>query len=249
MADGIVAVVPCAGRGSRLGFQGPKILAPLGDGRTLWTVMREKLLRVADSLVVILSPEGATQFAPLLSDDPERDRIHVSLQESPTGMAPAIAAGSCNWKEAKTILVIWGDQVHVSQNTLERLLRRHSERTGPRVNLPLVELQTPYVQYLFDERHELSEVRETREGHQVDPVGFSDVGTFLLENHDLTNLLAEYIQLAPRSVVTGEINFLPFLVWLAKRGWSVQGFSIADVREARGVNDQEDLQFFRELYR
>jgi bifunctional UDP-N-acetylglucosamine pyrophosphorylase / glucosamine-1-phosphate N-acetyltransferase len=47
---------------------------------------------------------------------------------------------------------------------------------------------------------------------------------------------------------TGEVNFLPFFVHLAERGWTVQPLDIDDPREARGINTAEDLAFFRQLY-
>lgn len=248
MPKNLTAVIPAAGRGSRLGFAGPKLLAPLGKERTIWTVMREKLLTLADRLVIVLSPTGARQFFSVWKDDPERSRISVEIQQSPTGMAPAIAAAKPSWAQSDAILVVWGDQVHVSPKTLERCLLLHEKRSGPRVTFPVVELKAPYVQYVFRDNDQLEAVRETREGHKVDPVGLSDVGTFLLENVDLGSILEEYIRQAPQSQVTGEVNFLPFLPWLTQRGWSVEGFTIDEANEARGINDQEDLHFFQSLY-
>lgn len=248
MCSGIIAVVPAAGRGSRLGFAGPKLLAPLGPNITIWTVMREKLLAVADSIVVILSPDGAEQFVPVLAHDPERERIKVAIQEKPTGMAPAVAAGKEIWKQASSVLVIWGDQVHVLPETLTGLLARHAENSTPKVTMPIVEVDAPYVQYVFDDRKRLLEVRETREGHKVDARGYSDVGTFLLENQDLDTLLERYIEESPQSKVTAEINFLPFFVWLSKKGWRVEGWPISEPEQARGINDHNDLEYFQKLY-
>ena len=52
------AVIPAAGRGTRLGLDRPKILAPLSSSETIWSVLRRKLLAMVDHIHVILSPEG-----------------------------------------------------------------------------------------------------------------------------------------------------------------------------------------------
>src|SRR5690348_15615399 len=38
------AVIPAAGRGSRLGLDRPKLFAGLGDGLTIWDVLKQKAL-------------------------------------------------------------------------------------------------------------------------------------------------------------------------------------------------------------
>ena len=47
------AVIPAAGRGTRLGLDRPKILAPLNDDETIWSVLRDKLLAVVDRVHVV----------------------------------------------------------------------------------------------------------------------------------------------------------------------------------------------------
>lgn len=54
---------------------------------------------------------------------------------------------------------------------------------------------------------------------------------------------------APRGGQTGEINFLPFLPFLAAHGWSISPLTVADATEARGINTKEDLAFFQGLYK
>ena len=53
---------------------------------------------------------------------------------------------------------------------------------------------------------------------------------------------------APRGGGTGEINFLPFLPFLSRAGWTVTPLEVADATEARGINTKDDLAFFQSLY-
>jgi bifunctional UDP-N-acetylglucosamine pyrophosphorylase/glucosamine-1-phosphate N-acetyltransferase len=114
--------------------------------------------------------------------------------------------------------------------------------------LPLVALDEPYVEYVFDASGRLDRVLQTREGDLCNPGGLGDVGSFLLSTAGLEKLWREYVSLVPGGAVTGELNFLPFLVFLTRRGWPVNRVSVADSTEARGINTPEDLAFFRRLY-
>jgi len=75
------------------------------------------------------------------------------------------------------------------------------------------------------------------------------VGTFLLATQGLAAAWNDYQSKAVRGGQTGEINFLPFLPFLSARGWTVTPLEVADPTEARGINTQEDLSFFRERYK
>ena len=51
------AIIPAAGRGSRLGFDQPKILFPVA-GRPILNWLLDFLLPVSSRVVLVLSPEG-----------------------------------------------------------------------------------------------------------------------------------------------------------------------------------------------
>ncbi len=50
------AVIPAAGRGSRLGLDLPKLLVRLTDNETVWSVLKRKLRPYVDHIHVVLSP-------------------------------------------------------------------------------------------------------------------------------------------------------------------------------------------------
>jgi bifunctional UDP-N-acetylglucosamine pyrophosphorylase/glucosamine-1-phosphate N-acetyltransferase len=104
----ICAVIPAAGRGTRLGGDGPKILTPLTDTQTVWDILHAKLAPRVDHIHLVLSPEGAAVFPALPA------HVSHSIQSAPTGMGDAIFRGHAVWSRYDAILIVWGDQVFVS---------------------------------------------------------------------------------------------------------------------------------------
>jgi bifunctional UDP-N-acetylglucosamine pyrophosphorylase/glucosamine-1-phosphate N-acetyltransferase len=243
---GICAVVPAAGRGSRLGLQGPKLLAPVGDGATIWSVLSQKLLAVADHINLIVSPDGFAPIDEAIDQLGQRGCVTMSVQPAPSGMGDAIFCGYPIWSASATILIVWGDQVFVSIETLRRTCALH--RGAPRrLVIPVVRLAEPYVEYLFDREGRLTGVRQSREGDACAADGYGDIGTFALSTDGLRDAWDDYLCGASAGAATGESNFLPFMPYLATRGWDVERCEISDAREARGINTPADLAFFQSL--
>jgi len=237
----ICAVIPAAGKGSRLGTTGPKILTPLNDAETIWSVLHARLAPLVDHIHLVLSAQGAREFPAL------PPRVSSSIQPQPIGMGDAIFGARASWEKFDAILIVWGDQVFVSQETLTRALAALTS-PGRQAVLPLTRMPDPYVEYVF-EGAKLTKVLQSREGDKTSPGGFSDVGTFLLGTDGLTTAWNAYLSKAAQGSHTGEINFLPFLPFLANQGWTMTPLDVADPIEARGINTPEDLSFFRDLYR
>ncbi len=236
----VCAIIPAAGRGTRLGSRGPKILTALTDADTIWSILQARLAPLVDHIHLVLSPEGAAMFPALPAN------VSTSIQPAPTGMGDAIFRGFDVWSQYDAILVVWGDQVFVSADTLTRSLAAIAP--GRNVVLPVTRMSAPYVEYVF-EGDRLTKVLQTREGDATGPNGFSDVGTFVLNTEGLKAHWDAYLSSAPIGSATAEINFLPFLPFLAARGWTVTPLEVADATEARGINTPEDLDFFRSLYK
>jgi bifunctional UDP-N-acetylglucosamine pyrophosphorylase/glucosamine-1-phosphate N-acetyltransferase len=242
------ALIPAAGRGTRLGLKVPKLLAPIGKDSTVWDILRRKLLDAVDRVHLVIAPQWADEFDRLLQNDPEARRLSFSVQEEPRGMGDAIFGAGSHWADAKTLLVVWGDQIHISPSTIARTLAEHARSAAPNCTVPVVQLNWPYVQYCFNAEGQLTEIRETREGAVCDARGFSDVGTFALEVEGLEQAWQSYVQVGKTGARTGEVNFLPFLPFLARNGWQISKVVVKDPIEARGINSAEDLKFFQELY-
>jgi bifunctional UDP-N-acetylglucosamine pyrophosphorylase/glucosamine-1-phosphate N-acetyltransferase len=101
-------------------------------------------------------------------------------------MGDAIFCGHRVWSRAERILIIWGDQLHVSRETIRRALYLHAGSSRC-LALPLVSLANPYVEYRFDDTNRLIAIRQSREGEACLPDGLSDVGTFVLSTGHLTS--------------------------------------------------------------
>jgi bifunctional UDP-N-acetylglucosamine pyrophosphorylase/glucosamine-1-phosphate N-acetyltransferase len=237
----ICALIPAAGRGTRLGTDTPKILTPLTAQETIWSTLYAKLSPLVDHIHLVLSPQGAAQFPALPAN------VSYSIQPVATGMGDAIFCCYDIWSRYDAVLIVWGDQVFVSADTLRRAIAALPV-PGRHAVLPVTRMAVPYVEYVFDGPR-LTRVLQSREGDATTPNGFSDVGTFLLGTQGLKPAWEDYLAAAARGSGTGEINFLPFLPFLSARGWSVTPLTVADATEARGINTQDDLAFFQSLYK
>lgn len=236
----ICAVIPAAGRGSRLGSDQPKILTPVTARDTVWSILHAKIAPLVDHIHLVLSPDGVRHFSTLPAN------VSLSIQPEPIGMGDAIFRGFETWSGYDAVLIVWGDQVFVSTDTLSRAIGALNSPDKHAV-LPVTRMAMPYVEYVFDDAR-LARVLQTREGDKTTPNGFSDVGTFLLGTNGLRPSWEDYSRGAPRGRGTGEINFLPFLPYLSAQGWTITPLEVADPTEARGINTKDDLAFFQSLY-
>jgi bifunctional UDP-N-acetylglucosamine pyrophosphorylase / glucosamine-1-phosphate N-acetyltransferase len=237
----ICALIPAAGRGTRLGTDTPKLLTPLTAQETIWSILYAKLSPLVDHIHLVLSPQGAVAFPSLPAN------VSTSIQPTATGMGDAIFCGYGVWSRYDAVLIVWGDQVFISADTLRRAIAALPAPERHAI-LPVTRMAVPYVEYVFDGPR-LTGVLQSREGDATTPNGFSDVGTFLLGTQGLKPAWNDYLAAAARGGSTGEINFLPFLPFLSARGWAVTPLTVADATEARGINTQDDLAFFQSLYK
>jgi bifunctional UDP-N-acetylglucosamine pyrophosphorylase/glucosamine-1-phosphate N-acetyltransferase len=237
------AVIPAAGRGTRLGLDIPKILVPITEEITIWNILETRLAPHVSHLHVILAPSVERSFQNQLRPE-EKTRITTSAQAVPRGMGDAIFGAYAHWKQFDTILIVWGDQVNLSASTVAKVMDRCGGQKT--LALPLTRMEVPYVQYDIKDGH-LVNVRQQREGAITDRGGLSDIGVFALSVQGLEKEWKLYLDQATVGEETGEVNFLPFLVFLSnERKWQLKLVEVADENEARGVNTADDLQFARQ---
>jgi bifunctional UDP-N-acetylglucosamine pyrophosphorylase / glucosamine-1-phosphate N-acetyltransferase len=245
----ICAVIPAAGRGTRLGSSTPKIMLRIADGVTVWHLLHRRLGDSVEHVHVVVSPEGAPAFRGLAADHIRRGTVSLSVQDEPRGMGDAIFGAYRNW--VGHVLVVWGDQASLSPVTVGRVVRAHRQATStgrPGLTIPLVSMRRPYVEYELASGA-LWGVRMSREGDECRSGGFSDVGVFCLSTNGLLPAWRRYLSGAVAGNVTGELNFLPFLPRLSRiHGWRVTVVPVADPDEARGINTAEDLEFARQAF-
>lgn len=242
----VCVVIPAAGRGSRLGEDLPKILLPIVKKKTVWHILYEKLQPIVDQIHVVLSPRGALLFEKQLEED-GIFFVSFSIQKIPIGMGDAIFGAFDYWKDYENILVVWGDQVFVSPGTLKKTIKAQFSLKGAGLTIPITSVKQPYVEYIFRDNFSiLTEVKQTREGDACRKDGFADAGVFCLSTVGLIEAWQNFLKNVPKGNQTGETNFLPFLPYLStEMRWSLKTVRVKDSLEARGINTQQDMDFFK----
>lgn len=227
------ALIPAAGRGSRLGFDKPKILFPIA-GHTILEWLLDLLRPLCSHFVFVLSAEGKEAVSPLLPGD-----CRIAVQKEPRGMADAIACG-LPLVETANVLIIWGDQVALEPASLDLAMRVHQGPARPDATCPTLWRDKPYIHFERDAEGRVSRVLQAREGDTMPLRGESDCGVFLFTVSKLRQLLK--VLLESKAAVgsrTGEFNFLPIFPMLDR----LITMPIMTEAQSVGVNSRADAEF------
>jgi beta-phosphoglucomutase len=234
------AIVPAAGRGSRLGFHRPKILFPVA-GRPILDWLLDFLEPNCDRIVFVVSPEGRSDIVAEL----ERripGRFETVIQHVPTGMGDAVALALPSVKTRHSA-VVWGDQVALRRESVETCLALHQGPLEPDVTCPSVVRSNPYIHFERDASGRITSVLQAREGDPMPPTGESDTGFFCFRTERLVALLSEMRSLAAAAGnKTGEFNLLPVIPLAAEteNGARVLTPRHMCVEETVGINSAAD---------
>lgn len=234
------ALIPAAGRGSRLGFEHPKILFPIAGASILeWLVALLKPL--CERFVFVLSPSGATPVEQVASRLLQ-GRYAIAVQPDPFGMADAIQCGLAQ-VETRHTLIVWGDQVALRPASLELGMRIHQGIAQPSAVCPTLWRDRPYIHFEREESGRLSRVLQAREGDSMPDRGESDSGVFLFRTETLHQYLPRL--LASSECIgrkTGELNFLPIFPMLDR----LITAPIMTEAESVGVNSPTDAAYLEQ---
>jgi bifunctional N-acetylglucosamine-1-phosphate-uridyltransferase/glucosamine-1-phosphate-acetyltransferase GlmU-like protein len=231
-------IIPAAGRGSRLGWDGPKALSPVA-GRPMIDFVLERYSDVASRFVVVVAPAAVPAFEAYLPTT--RGAIDCVVQPEPTGMLPAVlcARPAIETHQPDQVWITWCDQIGISAATIARLRQAMDDQPAAALVFPSVRQAPPYIHFVRDADGRIAGVFQRRDGDPMPSVGESDAGLFAMRREVFLNDLVEYARIAPVSDRTQERNFLPFIPWLAERA-VVRTVELADPREALGVNTADD---------
>jgi bifunctional UDP-N-acetylglucosamine pyrophosphorylase/glucosamine-1-phosphate N-acetyltransferase len=233
------AVIPAAGRGTRLGYDLPKVLFPVA-GRPILDWLLDLLLPVCGRIVVVASPSGAGSIAEHVGRRCG-ERGAVAIQPEPLGMANAVESGMPFVNTART-LVVWGDQVALRPSTIACAIRQHVG-SAALATVPSILRKNPYIHFERELDGRLKKVLQAREGDAMPEVGESDTGLFLFQ----TVALRRYLSRAPKSpecrgAKTGEVNFLPLLPLVDSAPGNVVSLRIVEESESVGVNSRAEAE-------
>lgn len=238
------AVVPAAGRGSRLGFDKPKILYPVAERPILDWLLRF-LLPNCSRVVFVLSPGGRPAVEEYLRERwPEESvsRFRIAIQEVPAGMGDAVEIGL---KEVETpqVALVWGDQVALRAESVEACLRIQQGNLRPDMTVPTVIRENPYIHFERDGAGRIRTLLQAREGDAMPAIGESDTGFFCFRTGALRELLAA-LRLQPEQTgqATKEFNLLPVVPLASSENRVVLTPHIMSIEETVGINSQEDAR-------
>lgn len=232
------AVVPAAGRGSRLGFDQPKILYPLA-GRLILDWLLDALTPSCSKVVLVLSPSGAAQVTRAL-EERIPGRYQVVIQKVPTGMGDAVSLGLAA-VDTPHVAVVWGDQAALKPSSVEACLRLHQGTLAPELTVPTVLRAHPYIHFDRNESGMISGLRQLREGDVMPAIGETDTGFFCFRAQTLRTLLESLRHKSrPTGALTGEFNLLPVIPEAARQGRLVLTPRVVSIEETVGVNSPED---------
>jgi bifunctional UDP-N-acetylglucosamine pyrophosphorylase/glucosamine-1-phosphate N-acetyltransferase len=231
------ALIPAAGRGSRLGWHLPKILFPVA-GRPILAWLLDLLAPRCFGFVFVIAPDALESVEPelqLLNPG----RFQIAIQPTPRGMADAIACGLPAVKTPNT-LIVWGDQVALQPSSLDLCMRLHQGPANPAATLPTLYRAQPYIHFERDHSGRIRRVLQAREGDSMPDSGESDSGLFLFRSGALREALAALLA-SPDAVGarTGELNFLPVFTLLD----NIVSARIMSEEESTGVNSRADAEY------
>ena len=236
-----VLIIPAAGRGSRLAFDGPKLLYPLG-GRPLIDYLLERFRPFVDHVVLVIHPDMEAAVSSHL--DNGTDQYSLDYQQTPTGMLDAIVAPMDrirSW-EIDNIWIAWCDQVGITEQTATTLADSLHKAKSPCLVLPTIKKQNPYIHLARDTSGNVVDVLQQREGDEMPDVGENDCGLFGLSADTYFSLLPMFCRALSSDQTgseTAERNFLPFIAWLHNKA-EVITFDAAQEAESLGINTIDD---------
>lgn len=234
------AVIAAAGRGTRLGYDRPKILFPVA-GKSILEWLLDLLLPNCKTVIFVLSSDGRGEIEPEL-ERLAAGRYHIAIQAEPTGMGDAVAIGAA-LVETPNVMVIWGDQVAVRPESVQAILRLHQGSLRPDVTVPTVLRPNPYIHFPRDEQGRINGILQAREGDSMPQDGESDTGLFCFRTAVLNDLLTR-LRLDPQSRGhrTGEFNLLPAIPLAALSGYGVITPHLMELEETVGINSPADAE-------
>src|SRR5262245_11057874 len=240
-------IIPAAGRGSRLGWDGPKALRPVA-GRPMIDHLFERYRSLVDRFAVVVAPAAIQAFRRHLEESAHA--VDCVVQEQPTGMLPAILCAQPLIERygPSEVWITWCDQIAISAATASRLADEMDDHPPAAMVFPTVRQEPPYIHFARDGSGRIVNVLQRREGDNMPAAGESDAGLFAIRKEHYASSLAEFDRLPLAGSATGERNFLPFIPWLAARH-DVRTFALDDVHEAVGINTPDELRLIETYLR
>jgi len=235
------AIIPAAGKGSRLGYHLPKALYPL-LGRPVLEWVIDAVRTTVRHFVFVLSPEGKVHVEPLI-EKLLGEKADIVIQKEPTGMGDAVLLAE-EKVQTPNCLIVWGDQVMLNPHTVEACATLHEACSVANLTLPTVIKFNPYIHIERNADLKIKRVLQYRENELDIETGESDCGLFLFSRNILFEILKEARNDSSSiGLSTGEFNLLQSLPRFEENSGIVQTVRIENELECLGVNTPEEAKY------
>ena len=237
-------ILPAAGTGSRLKSDLPKLFTELHNHHSLFDLILLQATGQFDSMVLILSPEGAHYYQNNVK--PKEIDLQIVIQHNPTGMFDAIhmALEALSPSTDARIILQWGDQPFVKSQLYRQLLHDLDQKS---CSIPLIWEKNPYVQFL--PANGSLKIRESREGDLCDPRGFKDMGIFAFRANELRKEMNSYAKqgtkVGKKTKERSFLQLLPLFITHNDVHWRLDQPSYMGA----GVNTPDELEQAQHLYK
>lgn len=233
-------IIPAAGLSLRMESATPKLLIHV-NGRPMIDYLFELYAEVIEQFILVLHPSFENEVVSYCAKYPHQ--IDYIIQRLPTGMLDAILLPHDRVQryQPTNVWITWCDQIAIHQKTINTLIECSNQCHNFSMILPTMKVLNPYIHFVRNEKNEIINVLQQREGDDMPETGESDMGLFCLSLDAYLNHLDEFSQKVGNSIVTKERNFLPFIPWLYGRG-SVKTSPGNNAIECVGINTRSELR-------
>jgi len=234
-------VIPAAGKGTRLGYNLPKILYPILGESILYHLVG-LFQKYCSHFIVVASPEGSQKIQKELESCCNSNDFRIVIQEEPKGMAHAVWQARNATKTPHTV-VVWGDQICLRDETISSTLTYHQSNSANVLTFPTVIKRDPYIHFQRDDEGKILKVLQKREKEINMEVGENDCGFFTFSTESLFSVLKNGLK-SPVSLGTHtkEVNLLQLFPQFEVRNNEVNTLRIAHEDETLGINTAEEAQ-------
>ena len=241
-------VIPAAGKGTRLGYEFPKILYPI-LGKTVLQHLINLFHEFCSSFVVVASPNGAQEIQKEFESCCQSTDFRIVIQAEPKGMAHAVWQARDSIETPNTV-VVWGDQICLRDETISSTLAYHQSDTANVLTFPTVMKKNPYIHFHRDKTGKIIKVLQKRENEIKTEVGENDCGFFCFSTNSLFDLLKNSLS-SPDNLgsQTKEINLLQLFPQFEMIDGQVNTLRIAHLEETFGINTVEDAMTSESILR
>jgi len=244
------AVIPAAGKGTRIGFDLPKILFPV-QSKTILDHLLDEVTPSCQNITLVVSPSGLGPITSHIENLQKNQmftgiQFRFQIQNQPIGMADAVF---CGLKDVETdqLVVIWGDQIGLKRETLQACQKLHLFENSAQLTLPTVAKEDSYIHLLRNSDGQLTKVLQKREGEPIPKDAESDCGMFVFKTSAIKNIIQNPKTLeASIGAVTKEQNLLQMLPFFfdPKDPGAIRTLKAGSLKETLGINTREDARTF-----